>query len=139
MTAISGTMDGSVAALSSIGILDEPLHALMMGTVTGIHMSDDRLWNGAELTYSGMGDFHAGTGRETGYFRNKHRNGDISFGRYEADVTGSEAEMRAAGTWTLISGTGQLANVRGGGKFEASISKTQAVTMRWSGEYELNR
>jgi hypothetical protein len=35
--------------------------------------------------------------------------------------------------------TGQLVNVRGGGKFEGSISQTQAVTMVWFGKYELSR
>ncbi len=135
MTASSGTMDGSVTVISSVGIPDQPLHSLMVGTVTGVHRSDDRVWDGAVMTYSGMGDFHAGTGRETGYFRNAHRNGDVTLGTYEAEVTGSESEMRAVGTWKLTSGTGQLAEVRGGGKFEASISRTMSVTMRWSCEY----
>ncbi len=139
MTASSGSMDGSVTVLSSVAIPDEPLHSLMVGTVTGILRSDDRLWNGARLTYSGMGDFRFGTGRETGYFRNEHPNGDVTSGTYEADVTGSETEMRAVGTLTLTSGTGELANVRGSGKFEASISRTMAVTMKWSVEYERSR
>jgi hypothetical protein len=100
--------------LTMIAIPDEPLHSLMGGTVVGVHKSDDPLWNGAKMTYSGTGDFRGGgNGQETGYFRNEHSNGDITYGTYTADVTSSEMAMKAVGTWTIVSGTGRFAGVKG--------------------------
>lgn len=71
MTAVSGIFSGSVSMQSSAAIPDAPLHALMVGAVTGKHKSENALWDGAQNTQWGMCDLKDGQGRKTGYLRNE--------------------------------------------------------------------
>ncbi len=87
----------------------------------------------------GMCDLKDGKGRETGYFRNESRNGDIAYGEHMADVTSDGREYTAVGTWSLISGTGLFAGVTGGGKLEVHSPDGGTVDTKWSAEYEVSR
>lgn len=141
MPSFSGTFFGTVMMQTALGVPDTPLHALVMAQISGKQKSADPNWDGAKLTYWGMGDLLSGVGKQSGYFLNEHPNGDTTFGNFEGDITvGGERnamETRIDGTWNLKSGTGHFQRIIGGGKFTARSTNPITVEMEWSGEYTL--
>ena len=139
MIEINGTCHGSVTMQAGVSIPNRALHALALITVAGVHSSADELWNGAQLTYWSMGDLLAGAGKISGYFHNRHVNGDTTFGTFEADVTmRSLLQSITIGKWQLGSGTGRFQGISGGGRFESkSETPVTFFQMTWSGEYNL--
>jgi hypothetical protein len=137
MTQISGTFDGQVIMQNAVAIPDHELHCLATAAVAGTHESDDGHWAGAQLTYWGMGDLLAGNGGQTGYFRNRHVNGDTTFGTFDGNVTTEGFVSKFIGKWQLVSGTGQYQGISGGGRFEAVSTGPVHVHMKWEGEYSL--
>jgi hypothetical protein len=106
-------------------------------TTIGKHSSPSSPWNGATLTYVGTADLINGNGKQHGYFHNAHPNGDTTSGTFEAMVTATDGTMRIEGKWDLTGGTVGLANVKGGGRFEAKMTSPTDSEMSWSGTYEL--
>jgi hypothetical protein len=137
MIEVNGTFDGEVTVQTAVAIPDKPLHCLAIGTVSGVHKSDDGHWSGAEMTYWGMGDLLAGNGAQTGYFRNQHVSGDTTFGTFDGNVTMDGLASKIVGKWQLVSGTGTLEGISGGGRFEAHSTDPVHIHMDWSGEYSL--
>lgn len=137
MVEVTGSFSGAVAMQTAVGIPDHPLHAFVIASVCGRQKSSDGYWDGAKLTYWGMGDLTAGAGKQNGYFQNEHTNGDTTFGKFEGDVTVSSMQSRIEGTWTLTSGTGKFQGITGGGKFTATSTDPVTVHMEWSGDYTI--
>lgn len=137
MVEITGSFSGAVVMQTAVGIPDQPLHAFVIASVSGRHKSGDGYWDGAKLTYWGMGDLTAGAGKQSGYFQNEHANGETTFGRFDGEVTLANLQSRIEGTWQLTNGTGKFHGITGGGKFTAYSTDPITVHMEWSGNYEL--
>lgn len=137
MPEVSGSCAAKLQAQTMVPVYDQPEHTIGIMTMRGKHTSTDERWNNAVLTYSGMADLVRGTGRQDGYFFNQHLNGDTSGGSFEANVSAVDGMLHLDGKWHLTFGTGTLESVKGGGRFEATMTSPVDGLMTWSGAYEL--
>jgi hypothetical protein len=117
-------------------IPDQPGHELGLAVIAGEHEAADTPWDGATMTYWSLSDTVTGSGKQQGYFYNRHLDGDRTFGAFEATLKTNDVEGLVEGKWQLSGGTGRYAKITGGGPFSARISSTDIV-MSWSGEYAL--
>lgn len=137
MPTVAGSCTCSVISQSANAIPDEPLHTMVLIAISGRHTSTDVLWDGAEMTYWATGDMLAGNGIQSGYFLNKHLNGDTTFGNFEGKVTMVEFDTVIEGSWNLKMGTGKFAGITGGGKYDGRSNNPMTVQMTWTGDYNL--
>jgi hypothetical protein len=137
MTNITGSCSSKLQSQTMVAVQGETDHQVSLAVMVGQHKSPDPKWDGATMTYVGTADIVGEKGKQTGYFYNKHPNGDVSHGTFEAAVSISEQSMSVDGDWHLVGGTGGLAKLKGGGKFSAQMTSPTDSEMEWSGAYEL--
>ena len=137
MPSFSGSFSAKTNSQSMLAVQDEPDHEISIVEVRGPQVSSDPLWNGATVSYWGIGDLIAGKGTQTGYFSNRHMNGDIDRGTFEAKVITEGGTVMMQGTWKLVGGTGQFARVSGSGTYTGRMISPTEVETRWEGSYQL--
>ncbi|HYZ25179.1 MAG TPA: hypothetical protein VE690_23825 [Rhodopila sp.] len=137
MPEVSGSCASKLQSQTMVPVHDRESHQIGLMVMQGKHSSPDPRWNDAMLTYTGMADITGTDGKQDGYFVNQHPNGDTSGGTFEATVTMVEGLPHLQGKWHLTFGTGTLENVKGAGRFEASMTSPVDSQMTWSGAYEL--
>jgi hypothetical protein len=79
----------------------------------------------------------AGNGSQTGYYVNKHPNGDTDYGTFEARITTAGSAVTLEGTWTSTGGTGAFAKVTGNGTYKGVMISPTEVKTHWEGAYQL--
>jgi hypothetical protein len=137
MPSFSGSFSGQTNSQAMLAVKDEPGHEVGIMEVTGPQVSSDPLWNGATVSYWGIADLVGGNGTQTGYFMNRHVNGDIDHGTFEARVTTEGNAVTMQGTWKLVGGTGQFARLSGSGTYTGRMTSPTEVETSWEGSYHL--
>ena len=137
MPQFSGSFSGKSNSQEIVALKDVPGHELSLIEVSGPQTSTDPLWNGATVTYWGTGDLTAGNGSQTGYFMNRHANGDISRGTFAGTIATEAGAVTMRGDWKFAGGTGTFARVSGGGTYQGPITSPTEVELSWEGSYQL--
>ena len=137
MPQVSGSFVGKTSSQSMITLHDVPDHEMSLIAVTGPQSSADPLWDSATVVYWGVADLIAGNGPQTGYFSNRHRNGDIDRGTFEGRITTAAGIATMEGRWTYTGGTGSFAGITGGGTYQGRITSPTEVQTSWEGSYQL--
>jgi len=132
----SGSFSGKTRSQAMLALNDAPGHELSLIEVTGPQTSSDPLWNGATVVYWGAADLVAGNGTQTGYFENRHPNGDVDRGTFAGKIATAGGAVTMEGRWNYTGGTGAFAKISGGGTYKGDISPTEVQT-RWEGNYQL--
>jgi hypothetical protein len=135
MSHISGSFLGR--SNSQALVVVAPGHEMSLIEVAGPQTSADPLWTGATVHYWGAADLVAGTGTQTGYFMNRHANGDIDRGTFSGKITTEAGASTMEGTWRFTGGTGSFARLSGGGTYKGRITSPTEVDVGWEGTYEL--
>jgi hypothetical protein len=133
MPNFSGSFSGKTNSQAMVAVRDEPGHEIGVVEITGLQVSTDPLWNGATVLYWGISDLTGGNGTQTGYFMNRHANGDIDRGTFEARVTTKDGALTMRGSWKLVGGTGQFSRVSGSGTYTGRITSPTEVETSWEG------
>jgi hypothetical protein len=137
MPQFSGSFSGKAGSQAMVSVNDVPDHDMSIVEITGPQTSSGPLWNGATVAYWGVADLIGGKGTQTGYFMNRHSNGDIDRGSFEARVTTAGGAMTMQGTWKLLGGTGALAGISGSGTYTGRMTSATEVEVSWEGSYQL--
>ena len=137
MQQIKGSFSGRVSWAKSIPQNETPKHEVSIVEIEGPQKSSDALWNGARITYWGVGETISGNGTQRGYFIDRHADGTIDRGIFEAQVTTSGSGMTLQGTFTFTGGTGQFNGLTGGGKFRTRMTSPTELECTWEGAYQL--
>lgn len=117
--------------------LDDVLgHELSLIEVIGPQTTSDPLWSGATVVYWGSADLTAGNGTQTGYFMNRHPNGDIDRGTFAGRIATDASGATMEGTWTYFGGTGRFASISGSGTYKGRITSPTEVEVGWEGTYQ---
>src|SRR5206468_566091 len=134
---ISGGFAGKIRVQTSIGLTDQPNHAMSLGEVTGTQKSSDARWNGGAISYWGLTDVLDGKGTQTGYYTTDHGDADRDWGTFEGKVTTSGGQMAVEGSWKFTGGTGEFNGLAGGGTFKIKLTSPTDIDCSWQGTYEL--
>src|SRR6266851_6498146 len=137
MPSASGSFIGKTNSQAMVSLKDAPDHEMSVIEVTGPQTSSDPLWNGATVSYWGAADLVAGSGPQTGYFMNRHTNGDIDRGTFAGRITTAGGVVTMEGSWKYTGGTGALARISGGGTYKGDITSPTEVQTSWEGTYQL--
>jgi len=137
MAAISGTFSGNVNWQTSVSMPDDPGHVLGLSEVSGPQDCEDPLWAGVSIHYWGTVDLVQGNGTQSGYWVNRHPEGDEDWGTFQGRITTSGGESIMEGTWEYTGGSGRFANIRGGGTYKGHLPSASQIENKWQGEYEL--
>jgi hypothetical protein len=137
MPQVSGSFLGKTTSQAMVSLQDTPDHEMSLIEVSGPQNSSDPLWNGATVLYWGAADLVAGTGTQTGYFANRHPNGDIDRGTFEGRITTAAGMTTMEGNWRYSGGTGAFSGITGGGTYKGRITSPTEVQMTWEGTYQL--
>jgi hypothetical protein len=137
MPNLSGSFAGKASSHMTAVVGDVSNHELGLVTISGPQMVSDPLWNGAIVSYWGMADLIDGSGLQTGYFINRHPNGDIDRGTFEGRITTAGGAVTQEGTWKFSGGTGAFARISGGGSFKIKLTSPTEVECNWEGAYQL--
>jgi len=132
-----GSYSGSVQSQSVAVVPDQPGHEVGLTVIFGFQRSIDAHWEGAKMTYWGLSDTVAGSGRQHGYFLNEHRTGEQTYGTFDAKISATGAEVVVEGQWRFSGGTGTYATISGSGPFTARLTSPTDVEMNWVADYEL--
>ena len=108
-------------------------HVIAMSVVAGKQKTADALFDGAQSVQWGTADTVGGNGKQTGYFLNDHRDGDTTYGTYEATLT----DGAMTGAWKLTGGTGKFAHITGSGVGTVKQNTPTEFELTWSGSYNL--
>ena len=73
---------------------------------------------------------------QTGYFINRHPNGDIDRGTFAGRITTAGDAVTMEGSWKYSGGTGAFARISGGGTYKGRITPTEVQTS-WEGTHQL--
>ena len=137
MPQASGSFTGKTGSQAMVSVNDVADHEMSIVEVTGQQSSSDPLWNGATVVYWGVADLIGGNGTQTGYFMNRHPNGDTDSGTFEARLTTAGGVVTMQGTWKFSGGTGTFARISGSGTYTGRISSPTEVQTSWEGTYQL--
>ena len=137
MTEISGTFSGSVNWQTTVGMPDDPNHALSLAEISGPQRSDDPLWANVTINYWGTTDLVGGNGTQSGYWVNEHAEGDKDWGTFQGRITTSGDQVTMEGTWEYTGGTGRFEQIRGNGTYKGQLPSPGQVENTWQGQYEL--
>src|SRR5439155_1739450 len=119
-----GDPGGHVLALSKYKC------AWTQGEVAGIRAK------GEEGT--GVLDMRGNAGHEHGYAVATWADGDTTVSRYEGTMTLKDnAPISSQGTWRLMSGTGRLKSIEGGGAYTGKFNSDGTSTFDVEGQYRL--
>jgi hypothetical protein len=120
-----------------VSLQDTPDHELSVIEVGGPQNSSDALWNGATVLYWGAADLIAGTGTQTGYFMNRHPNGDMDRGTFQGKITTAAGVVTMEGSWQFSGGTGAFSGLTGRGSYKGQFTSSTEVQVNWEGTYQL--
>jgi hypothetical protein len=137
MPNFSGSFAGKASSQAVAIVDDVPNHELSLVTISGPQKVSDPLWSGSAVSYWGIADLIAGNGPQTGYFVNRHANGDVDRGTFEARITTAGGTSTLEGSWKFAGGTGAFARISGGGTFKTKLTSPTEVECNWSGAYQL--
>jgi hypothetical protein len=137
MSSITGTFSGTITKQSALALADQPNHELSIAEISGMHKSDDPLWNNAKLTYWGVTDLLDGKGSQRGYFTSLHGDDGRDWGTFDAQVTMAGGAMTIEGTWKFAGGDGDYRGLTGGGTFKTVSKSETELECNWEGSYEL--
>jgi hypothetical protein len=137
MPQISGSFLGTSNSQALVVLADAPGHEMSLIEVGGPQTSVVPLWSGSTVRYWGAADLIAGNGTQTGYFMNRHANGDIDRGTFSGKITTEGGASTMEGTWNFSGGTGNFARISGGGTYRGRITSPTEVDVGWEGTYEL--
>ena len=137
MPQVSGSFSGKSTSQAMVSLQDAPDHEMSLIEVTGPQTASDPLWNGATVFYWGAADLVAGTGTQTGYFMNRHPNGDVDRGTFEGKITTAAGVTTMEGNWRYSGGSGQFSGITGSGTYKGRITSPTEVQVTWEGNYQL--
>ena len=137
MPQVSGSFSGKTTSQAMVSLQDTQNHEMNLIEVTGPQSSSDPLWSDATVSYWGAADLIAGTGTQTGYFINRHPNGDIDRGTFEGKITTAAGVTTMEGSWRYSGGTGKFSGISGGGTYKGRITSPTEVQVTWEGNYQL--
>ena len=137
MPQVSGSFSAKTNSQSMVTLHDVPDHEMSLIEVAGPQSSSDPLWAGATVSYWAVADLVAGNGPQTGYFINRHPNGDIDRGTFEGRITSAAGIVTMEGRWKYAGGTGAFAGITGGGTYQGRITSPTEVQTSWEGSYQL--
>jgi hypothetical protein len=137
MPNFSGSFAGKASSQMTTVVGDVANHELGLVMISGPQTVSDPLWNGAIVSYWGMADLIDGSGPQTGYFVNRHSNGDIDRGTFDARITTAGGTAALEGTWKFSGGTGAFSRISGGGSFKTKLTSPTEVECNWEGAYQL--
>jgi hypothetical protein len=137
MAKISGKFSGNVNWQTVVPLPHDPGHIVSLGEVSGPQDTDDPKWQDVSIQYWGAADLVNGSGKQSGHWVNNHANGDKDFGTFEGQITTSGGQTIMEGTWKYTGGTGQFANIHGGGTYKGHLPTPDQIENTWEGEYEL--
>src|SRR5260370_16467782 len=128
MPSASGSFIGKTNSQAMVSAKDAPDHELSLIEVTGPQTSSDPLWNGATVSYWAAADLVAGSGPQTGYFINRHANGDIDHGSFAGKITTAGGAVTMAGDWQNTGRTRAFPRIPGGGPYNRHLLPTPLQT-----------
>lgn len=137
MPQFSGSFSGKAGSQAMVAPQDAPDHELSLIEISGPQTSSDPLWAGGTVSYWAVADLRAGNGTQTGYFMNRHANGDIDRGTFAGRITTAADGVTMEGTWTLSGGTGGFSSITGSGSYKGVITSPTTVEVTWEGAYQL--
>jgi hypothetical protein len=137
MPNLTGSFAGKASSQATAVVGDVPNHELGLVMISGPQTVSDPLWTGSMVSYWGMADLIDGNGPQTGYFVNRHSNGDIDRGTFEAMITTAGGATTLEGAWKFSGGTGAFARISGGGSFKTKLTSPTEVECNWEGAYQL--
>src|SRR5207237_692313 len=118
----SGSFVGKTSSQAMVTVQDVPGHELNLVEISGPQSSSDPLWNGATVSYCGTADLVAGNGTQSGYFMNRHTNGDTDSGTFECRITTAAGVVTMEGTWKFSRGTGRFSGLSGAGTYRGRMT-----------------
>jgi hypothetical protein len=74
---------------------------------------------------------------QTGYFMNRHPNGDVDRGTFQGKITTAAGVVTMEGSWQYTGGTGTFSGITGGGTYKGRITSPTEVQVNWEGTYQL--
>lgn len=119
---------------------DDPRHVMTLLVREDVISSPDPDWNDLEATAYEEGDHGGEAGSHKGYLVVRHKNGDLSYLRYQgSDKIAATAdggwEVSSEGKMQIAGGTGAYKDTKGSGKYKGKTTpKTSVVT--WEGTIE---
>jgi hypothetical protein len=137
MAQFSGSFSGKSSSQAMVVLKDVPGHEMSLIEISGPQKSSDPLWNDATVSYWGNSDLIAGNGTQTGYFMNRHANGDIDRGSFAAGVTTVDGVTTIDGTWKSLGGTGAFSRITGNGTYKGRLISPTELEVSWEGTYSL--
>lgn len=137
MPQVSGSFAGKTRSQAMVSLQDAPDHEMSVIEVSGPQTASDPLWSGATVFYWGAADLVAGTGSQTGYFMNRHPNGDVDRGTFQGKITTAAGVVTMEGGWQYSGGTGAFSGITGGGTYKGRITSPTEVQVNWEGTYQL--
>jgi hypothetical protein len=137
MPQVSGAFSAKTRSQAMVSLQDTPDHEMSLIEVSGPQNSSDPLWSGATVLYWGAADLIAGTGTQTGYFMNRHPNGDVDRGTFQGKITTAAGVVTMEGSWQYTGGTGTFSGITGGGTYKGRITSPTEVQVNWDGTYQL--
>jgi hypothetical protein len=138
MPQISGSFSGKSRSQALIVVDDAPGHEMSLVEVSGPQATSDPLWNGATVRYWGIADLTAGNGTQTGYFTNRHADGDTDRGTFSAKLsTDAGGATTMEGMWAFTGGTGKFSGISGNGTYKGAVTSPTEVEISWEGSYRL--
>lgn len=135
MPNFSGSCAQKLLGQTIVAVADSAEHLIGVSVVVGNHKTEDALWDGSRCTSWGTMDIVDGKGKQSGYFRNEHQDGDASYGTFEAALT--DGAMNGSGTWQFAGGTGKFAHITGNGVVTVKQTSPTDSDLEWSGSYNL--
>lgn len=144
-TEVAGQITATFTDQKNIEIGDVEGHVFTFATSEGTNASAGKniFMDGAQVVNYSTGDLIKGNGPQNGYLKITKAS-DTVFVKWEhktattLDKNGMPVTT-FIGTFTFIGGTGQFANIKGGGNFKgAFVSKTE-YTVDWEGRYSIGK
>jgi hypothetical protein len=137
MPAISGSFTGTIRGQAMVFALDKSGHALGLASISGTQKTSDEKWNNSRITYWATSDTVDGNGTQHGYFVNEHGDAGRDTGSFEAKVATVGGQTTLEGKWQYTGGTGDFAEITGGGTFTSRMTSPTDLVCTWQGTYEL--
>jgi hypothetical protein len=135
MPEFSGSITLQLRGQTVVAVPDAADHLLTVASVAGNLKTTDALWNGALNANWSTSDTIGGKGKQSGYFRNVHQDGDENHGTFEATL--SDGAMTGTGAWRFTGGTGKFSHITGGGVATVKQTSPTESEMEWSGSYNI--
>jgi hypothetical protein len=137
MQQMRGSFSAHVSWQTTIPQNETPKHDVTIVQIAGVQKSSDALWNSARIAYWGLGETISGNGTQRGYFIDRHADGSMDRGTFEAQVTTTGNDMTLQGTFTFSGGTGKFNGLTGGGTFRTRMTSPTELECTWEGAYQL--